>query len=299
MINEDNHAYYRFTGPQRIEKAIHTFEGIVQGLSIDGSIDGDELATLKDWADQHAELSHRHPFNELIPFVHEILSDGVVDEEEQADLLWLCRKFTDDHHYFDSVTADMQRLHGLLHGIIADGKITEDELRGLAEWISEHDHLKSIWPYDEIESLVTAVMSDGVIDAEEHDLLLVFFSEFMHFRNHAAIDLRENTKPSLISGVCAVDPPIEFSDRQFCFTGKSKRCSRPQLEQEVISRGGLFRNSVSRSTNYVIVGADGNPCWAYSCYGRKVEAAVNLRKQGMGILLVHEYDFWDALEDLS
>lgn len=56
-------------------------------------------------------------------------------------------------------------------------------------------------------------------------------------------------------------------------------------------------SSVSNKTDYLIIGADGNPCWAYACYGRKVEVAVKLRKEGGKILLVHEYDFLDALAD--
>lgn len=35
-----------------------------------------------------------------------------------------------------------------------------------------------------------------------------------------------------------------------------------------------------------------NPCWAYACYGRKVEQAIGLRKAGSQLLLVHEADFW-------
>ncbi|GMA55471.1 hypothetical protein GCM10025857_68280 [Alicyclobacillus contaminans] len=48
-------------------------------------------------------------------------------------------------------------------------------------------------------------------------------------------------------------------------------------------------------TDYLVVGDQGNPCWAFSCYGRKVEKAVKLRKQGRRILIIHEVDFWDAL----
>ncbi len=46
-----------------------------------------------------------------------------------------------------------------------------------------------------------------------------------------------------------------------------------------------------------MVGAKGNPCWAFACYGRKVEEAMALRKAGNRLLIVHENDFFDALED--
>lgn len=63
--------------------------------------------------------------------------------------------------------------------------------------------------------------------------------------------------------------------------------------------GGKVRTSVSAKTDYLIVGNAGNPCWAYACYGRKIEQAVSLRKEGVGIMIVNETDFWDAVEDAA
>ena len=61
--------------------------------------------------------------------------------------------------------------------------------------------------------------------------------------------------------------------------------------------GGEVMNSVSAKLDYLIIGADANPCWAYTCYGRKVEKAVELRKSGARLILVHENDFHDAVAD--
>jgi hypothetical protein len=63
--------------------------------------------------------------------------------------------------------------------------------------------------------------------------------------------------------------------------------------------GGIFSNRLTKKVDYLVVGAEGNPCWAYACYGRKVEQATKYRKQGYKVLIVHEYDFWDALEDIA
>ena len=61
--------------------------------------------------------------------------------------------------------------------------------------------------------------------------------------------------------------------------------------------GGVVVGSVSGRLNYLFIGGDGNPCWSYACYGRKVEKAIELRKAGAEIVIVHEYDLHDALED--
>lgn len=57
----------------------------------------------------------------------------------------------------------------------------------------------------------------------------------------------------------------------------------------------LFTNSVSRKVIYLVVGNNGNPCWMFFCYGRKVERAMQLRKEGYSIMVVHENDFWDEV----
>ena len=57
--------------------------------------------------------------------------------------------------------------------------------------------------------------------------------------------------------------------------------------------------TVTKSLNYLVIGAEGNPCYAYACYGRKVEKEVELRRGGARIQLVHENDYHDAIADLG
>jgi NAD-dependent DNA ligase len=94
-----------------------------------------------------------------------------------------------------------------------------------------------------------------------------------------------------------VCPEVSFEGTKFCFTGASSKYTRADFSALVKRLGGDVVGSVSASLNYLVIGADGNPCWAYACYGRKVEKAVELRKQGARILLVHEHDFHDAVAD--
>ena len=73
--------------------------------------------------------------------------------------------------------------------------------------------------------------------------------------------------------------------------------TRKELTLTLEGVGGRVSKSITKKTDYLIVGADGSPCWTFSCYGRKVEQAVIARQSGSPILIVHEYDFWDALMD--
>lgn len=296
-MHPDNHQYFRYTTKSRLDKALKTLVGIIEGITIDSTINSREFAFLADWVQQCDDVRDRHPFNELVPVVEEAMRDGVLRDEEVTDILWLCDKLSEKAGFYDKATNDMQRLHGILCGILADGKVTDDELRGLSAWIDEHDHLKTMWPYDEIASIITGVMTDGKIDDGEQKMLQALFSDFVIIEDDTTITNPAITEAGTITGLCAVCPDISFQSACFCFTGSSARYKRDDLRAVVEQLGGKFTNNVSKSVDFLVIGSDGNPCWAYACYGRKVEAAVNLRKQGHKILLVHENDFHDAVAD--
>jgi NAD-dependent DNA ligase len=124
-----------------------------------------------------------------------------------------------------------------------------------------------------------------------------FFSEFIALFDSRTIVSPLLTERTSLVGLCAVCPEISFAQSIFCFTGASSKFTRTEFTALVNRLGGEAVNGVSAKLNYLVIGADGNPCWAYACYGRKVEKAVELRKQGKRIVIVHENDFHDALAD--
>ncbi|KAF1691970.1 BRCT domain-containing protein [Pseudoxanthomonas daejeonensis] len=295
-MHPDQKRFAKFTGKARLDKSINSLLGIIEGIAIDGRINELEISYLALWLSEHREIENLHPFNELVPRVAAAMADGVLDQEEREDILWLCKRLR-SREFYDQTTTDLQRLHAILGGIVADTRISEEELRGLSDWMEEHPHLKSCWPFDEIGSLITAVLADKKIDEKEHEMLHAFFSEFT-----ALLDSRTITKAPIaesgpIRGLCAVDPEITFLERGFCFTGSSPRFTRPQIEELVQELGGTAHATPSKKVHYLIIGAEGNPCWAFSCYGRKVEKAVKLRKAGVRVVIVHELDFHDAVAD--
>ncbi len=98
-------------------------------------------------------------------------------------------------------------------------------------------------------------------------------------------------------GICAVQPEVSFEGKLFCVTGSSPRASRRQIESVVAQLGGKPHPRVVRDLDYLIVAAERSLSWAFSCYGRKVEAAMALRRAGARLAIVHESDFWDSAAD--
>lgn len=290
-----NYQHEKIIGIADFEKSVNSLLGIVEGITLDRFINEAEIQFLENWINSNRIRADRHPFKELITVVEQLISNEAIDAEVQQDIKWLCNKLASSE-YFSAVTADMQRLHALLAAVAADGIISEKELKGISQWLESHEHLKTLWPYDEIESLITSVMQDGKIDQEEHKTLMNFFGEFVSMYDNKTIvnpAIKENAN---IMGLCAVQPDINFN-ATFCLTGASSKYNRTQFKKLIADLGGVTTDSVTKNLNYLVVGAEGNPNWAFACYGRKVETAVTLRKNGHKIVIVHENDLHDAISD--
>lgn len=294
--------YKKYTKKSEIDKALHTIEGIIKGISIDKSINEKEMHELLSWCDYYGANMQAKPIKEIIKVVRKAVVDSFIDDDEKKDILWLSNHFKTENKYYDCITSDIQKLQGILHGILADGIINDHEICLLKQWIENNEHLIGSYPYDEINSLLISILADGKIDEYERSLLKLFFSDFVDKNISTNIDedeLDSLRKEICIDGICVVNPEITLASHIFCFTGESERTTRKEISSIVSSLGGIFKPNVTTKTNYLIIGNAGNKCWSFSCYGRKVEQAVNMRKKGKDIIIVHENDFWNTVEGLS
>ena len=292
--------YRPFMVKAEMHKAVNTLVGILEGVAIDQEISPAEMDELTNWYSLHGPLMYRHPFSEIMPVLSGALSDGVLTQDEADDILWVCRNVLNSEEfsgYFCAVTSAIQELEGVLHGIMADNVLTDEEIAALREWMDNHDFLRGTYPFDEIYSLIIAAREDGVVTEDERNMLRAFFATFIDTRESLNInpfEIRDIQSRYSIGGVCAVDPEITFEGKTFCFTGTSSRATRKEVAQWIEDHGGTYRDNVTKQTDYLVVGADGNPCWTFACYGRKVEKALSLRKSGQSIVIVNEFDLWDA-----
>ena len=292
--------YLGYTRPARLNKAINTLRGIAAGIGADHGVSQTEAFELANWISFHEDLRGLQPFDKLIPLVESVLSDGVVTEEERADILWACDHITGFTDYYDDITGSLQYLYGLAHGLLADSTLTDAEIKTLHGWLQDNEFLSGTYPFDEAYSMVTTILADGKITEKERSQLMALLGELVDFResfNLSAADFSELKAKYTVGGICALCPEISFPDRVFVITGESDHAERSDFVAAIERLGGAVRSSVSGNTDYLIVGNAGNPCWAFNCCGRKIEAAVKLRKAGAKVLIVNENDFWDAVLD--
>ena len=299
MLDYDLNEYTRYNLKGEFDKAIHTLEGILKGISIDDEVNLKELNELAAWCYSNYQFIDRQPYKELIPFIEEAIEDEYLDDEERENILWYCNNFKSDNIFYDVLTSDIQRLQGMMHGILADNRITTEEIKNLDIWVKENHQLKGVYPYDELVRMIDKVLLDGKVDEKEEKILKIFFKDHIIPAKFGSIKEKEieyYKKEITLDGVCSIGPDICFERRVFTFTGRSSKAKRSEMIDIVTKKNGFHTNIVSKDTDYLIVCDNNNPCWAFSCYGRKVENAVQLKKDGGKIIIAKEEDFWRALK---
>lgn len=270
-------------------RLMNELEGLLDGIRADGVIDADEVDRVERWLAENEPFADVRPFSEVATKLRAGLADHVLTIDECEDLLFVCRKFTPFNPYFDQIRSGVQLLMGTLAGIAADGVVRPVELDHLTQWLDDWAHLKGMWPFDECEAVVTEILLRRQLNDEARELLALA-SSFP-----VAGTMTDPAHPMIIGDLCAVDPNVVFPEKAFVFTGDSPKASRDELAAQVIKRGGLHHKNVRLDSNYLIVCHGGSPYWAFSCYGRKVEKALEYRREGVPLVIVEERDFWDAI----
>ncbi len=300
MDYDDDKAFIRRVNDRRIrEKILQTLAGLLKGIIADRMVNDNEAAELKGWVDRYREDLSKWHLEAMANQIDIWLHDGKIDAEELEDVRWLAEHLSDWGTSDDLIHCAIQELHGVFHGVLADRELADDEIRGLQNWIYDNLYLKGSYPYDELESLVTAILADGKVSEDERNLMRSFMGDFIDFSTSTNLTRErylELRKKYTISGICATDPEIEFSGKTFCLTGEFEHGRRSEMSNLILKNGGDVCNGITYKTDYLVVGGKGNECWAFVGYGRKIEKAIERRKEGQLITIICEADFWDAVQ---
>lgn len=224
------------------------------------------------------------------------MADNILTSEESENIVWFCNQYIHKTGYFDALTSGIQKLTGIVKGISIDNEINIKELEYLDQWMEEHEFLKNSWPYDELYNLTTNIIQDGNITNEEHESLLNFCKALVGGNNQ---DSNSALIESLKTDLYQIDPTIKIQENTFCITGISKKYKRREIAEKIELYGGFVVNNVNTKLNYLVVCDEKNSCWAFTCYGRKIEEAIKYRKQGKELVIVHEFDLYDTFESLE
>lgn len=179
-------------------------------------------------------------------------------------------------------------LVGIAQGLICDRHLSDQEVLFLQQWLTANESMSLTWPGDVVHERVRSVLADGVITDEERAYLLETLTKLI---GGALEQLGEATH---VSELMFDDvQTVSFSSHLFCLTGDFVFAPRTVCAEAIVRRGGLIASSVSRKLNYLVVGGLGSPEWKHGSFGTKIEKAMDLKRSGLPLLVLHE-DRWAA-----
>lgn len=169
-------------------------------------------------------------------------------------------------------------LLGICTGLVADGKLSDEEIRFLSNWMLDNREVIDHWPGNVIAKRLEQVMADGVITAVERDHLLETLKQLTG-TDFVATGSASPDSPvaAELVGVTFDNVPLQFIGNVFCCTGRFIHGTRNACHQAIEELGGVVSDNMNARVDYLVIGALTQPDWAYQTYGRKIEKAAELR----------------------
>ncbi|MGR2740923.1 BRCT domain-containing protein [Billgrantia sp. Q4P2] len=174
-------------------------------------------------------------------------------------------------------------LIGISKGLIADGKVVQEEAEFLLTWLIQSQSCTDNLIIINLLEKVGAMLEDGILDGEEAAELFGILRKITGEES----EIGELAKTSSLP----VDdplPPVSFEEKTFLFTGTCAYGTRKQCQQAIESLGGVNAKNVTKSLNYLVLGTYVTDSWVHESFGRKIEKAVEYRDKGVPLAIITE-----------
>lgn len=176
----------------------------------------------------------------------------------------------------------IDELIGIARGVAADGQINEAEAAFLQKWLAANVEVSELPIFNALYHRISAMLIDGVLDAEEQAELLDTLNRFAD----RTFELGEAMKATSLP-LCDPAPALTFPGRAYCFTGTFLFGKRKDCEAAVTALGAAA-GSLTKTTSVLVIGAYATESWKHSAFGNKILKAVEMRSGGMPISIVSE-----------
>jgi NAD-dependent DNA ligase len=176
----------------------------------------------------------------------------------------------------------MDELVGLARGMSADGAINQAEVEYLQKWLVAYADVRENPLVIPLLERVNGMLADRKLDAEEAKELLETLREFSGSDFELGEPLKATTLP--------LDDPLPtviFGGNRFCFTGTFAYGSRSECE-DIATTLGAECGSLTKKTNYLVIGMYATDSWKHSSFGNKIERAVEMRQGGVPLSIIDE-----------
>jgi NAD-dependent DNA ligase len=181
----------------------------------------------------------------------------------------------------------VDELIGLARGLTADGTISEAEVLFLQRWLVSNLAISQQPLISSLYQRVGEILADGVAEQEECADLFAALNAFAA----GEFELGEVMKSTSLP-LCEPPPAVAIPESCFCFTGTFSFGQRKHCEQAVMERGGTI-GSLTRKTDFLVVGAYATESWKHSSFGNKILKAAEMRGSGIPVSIISE-QHWTA-----
>lgn len=176
----------------------------------------------------------------------------------------------------------IDELIGLARGLIADGSINSAEVEFLEKWLVANLSISQQPLIETLYRRVKEILADGIADEEECRDLFTALSNF----TAADGELGEPSKSTSLP-FCDPSPSLRFEGASYCFTGTFSFGQRKHCESATIAKGARC-GSLTKKTDFLVVGSYATESWKHSSFGNKILKAVDMRDAGVPIAIVGE-----------
>jgi len=189
------------------------------------------------------------------------------------------------------VEQGLAEMLGLVRGVIADGRVSEEEAQRLSEWTRDNPEIATRYPANLLSRRLERIFMDGRVDGKERNRLGSMLTQ-----------LAEN--PSGFGGgyplatdlpITRPAPEVTFEGQTFVFGGGLAYGPTHACEREVLELGGMCEHSVSRRTDYVVIGDLAANDWCQLSFGGLIDEVVQYRSRGVPIAVITEEHWANAL----
>lgn len=192
--------------------------------------------------------------------------------------------------YRNDLNRSLGALLGIAQGLICHAHLCDKEVRFLDDWLTLNEAVASEWPGDVVVFRVKEALRDGVITAEERAYLTHSLQQLI---GGSLEDLASSAHVSQLA--IDTDAKVKIEGSLFCLTGDFVFAPRSHCEQATMKRGGAVHGSVTKKLHYLVVGGLGSKEWKHGSFGTKIQKAVEYKRKGLPILIVHEDQWAQAL----
>ncbi|MCI6573889.1 MAG: exonuclease domain-containing protein [Actinomycetaceae bacterium] len=255
--------------------------------------------------DQYSQLIHpEHPIdgfitaltgitNEMLagmPSISEVKDavlsfvgdDVIVGHNILFDIRFLNMGFGDEieNEYMDTMQFARKMYPELDHHRLSDLRkhlgLSNNEHRAIADCITTQ----------ELYETIKATMSDKGLQIKD------LWAENKRGSHSVGVDIS-----SIIPNTVEVNEESFFYDRHVVFTGKLEKMARKNAMQIVVNLGGILDTSVTKRTNYLILGDNDYNTILHGEKSSKHKKAEKLKLEGNDIEIIDEFTFYDILSD--